>query len=90
MFVDEMKKKLLTKASTFRLREKFTSLWLAGRIVAYANISHEKYCPKFCFKSAHKYGIELPIIAQENCMFIELEPEAFENVSVVVVYPKEF
>jgi len=54
-------------------------------------LGHEKYYPRFGYKIAAVYGIQLPFdVPSENCMIIELIPGALKGVSGVVVYPKAF
>lgn len=54
-------------------------------------IGHEAYYPKFGYKQAHTFGITLPFEApKENCMAIELIPNALQDIKGVVRYPKEF
>lgn len=54
-------------------------------------LGHEKYYPKFGYKQADKYGIELPFeVPKENCMVIELVKEGLKGVNGIVEYPKEF
>ncbi len=52
---------------------------------------HEKYYPKFGYKQADKFGIELPFkVPKENCMVIELIENGLNGISGIVEYPKEF
>ncbi|MGA6119155.1 GNAT family N-acetyltransferase [Sphingobacterium anhuiense] len=54
-------------------------------------LGHEKYYPRFGYKLADEFGISLPFdVPKENCMAIELEPNALKNIRGEVVYPKEF
>lgn len=54
-------------------------------------LGHEKYYPKFGYKQADKFGIELPFeLPKENCMAIELVKNGLNGVSGMVEYPKEF
>ncbi|WP_282122665.1 GNAT family N-acetyltransferase [Algibacter mikhailovii] len=54
-------------------------------------LGHEKYYPKFGYKKANLFGIELPFeVPKENCMAIELTENGLKNVSGTVEYPKEF
>lgn len=54
-------------------------------------LGHEKYYPKFGYKQANKFGIELPFeVPKENCMAIELVENGLKDVSGMVEYPKEF
>ena len=54
-------------------------------------LGHEKYYPKFGYKQAHEFGVELPFeVPKENCMAIELIENGLKNVSGIVEYPKEF
>ena len=54
-------------------------------------LGHEKYYPKFGYKQADNFGIELPFdVPKENCMAIELTENGLDGVSGTVEYPKEF
>ncbi len=54
-------------------------------------LGHEKYYPKFGYKQADSFGIELPYdVPKENCMVIELTENGLNGVSGIVEYPKEF
>lgn len=54
-------------------------------------LGHEKYYPKFGYKQADKFGIELPFeVPKENCMVIELVKNGLNGVSGMVEYSKEF
>ncbi|WP_317167502.1 N-acetyltransferase [Sphingobacterium sp. SGR-19] len=54
-------------------------------------LGHEKYYPKFGYKQADYFGIELPFdVPKENCMAIELTKDGLAGVSGTVEYPKEF
>jgi|SRR5690606_6480692 len=54
-------------------------------------LGHEKYYPKFGYKRADMFGIELPFdVPKENCMAIELTENGLVGVSGTVEYPKEF
>lgn len=54
-------------------------------------LGHEKYYPKFGYKQADNFGIELPFdVPKENCMVIELTDNGLNGVSGTVEYPKEF
>ena len=54
-------------------------------------LGHEKYYPKFGYKQADNFGIELPFdVPKENCMAIELTENGLDGVSGIVDYPKEF
>ncbi|MEN5380115.1 GNAT family N-acetyltransferase [Sphingobacterium kitahiroshimense] len=54
-------------------------------------LGHEKYYPRFGYKLAEEFGISLPFdVPKENCMAIELQPNALKNIRSEVVYPKEF
>jgi predicted N-acetyltransferase YhbS len=54
-------------------------------------LGHEKYYPRFGYKQADKYGIELPFeVPKENCMVIELIENELNGVNGMVEYPKEF
>lgn len=54
-------------------------------------LGHENYYPKFGYKQADKFGIELPFeVPKENCMAIELIENGLNGVRGIVEYPKEF
>lgn len=54
-------------------------------------LGHEKYYPKFGYRPLHYFNISLPFEApKENCMAIELVPDALSNKIGSVIYPKEF
>lgn len=54
-------------------------------------LGHDKYYPRFGYRLAEEFGITLPFdVPKENCMAIELQPDALKNVHGDVVYPKEF
>jgi len=54
-------------------------------------LGHEKYYPRFGYKLAEEFGISLPFdVPKENCMAIELQPNALKNIRGEVAYPKEF
>lgn len=54
-------------------------------------LGHSGYYPRFGYKQADSFGIELPFdVPKENCMAIELIPDGLKNVNGVVEYPKEF
>lgn|SRR5690606_11040745 len=54
-------------------------------------LGHEDYYPRFGYKSAKAYGIELPFdVPDENCMAIELVEGALSKVNGVVEYPTAF
>ncbi len=54
-------------------------------------LGHEKYYPRFGYKQANRYGIELPFdVPKEHCMAIELVENGLNGVSGMVEYPKEF
>ena len=54
-------------------------------------LGHENYYPKFGYRPLHQFNISLPFDApKENCMAIELVPDALKNKEGSVVYPKEF
>lgn len=54
-------------------------------------LGHEHYYPKFGFESASKWRIKAPFdVPDEVFMAIELIPNALENISGTVQYPKEF
>ena len=54
-------------------------------------LGHEKYYPRFGYKKAASFGIELPFEApEENCMAIELVTNGLSNSAGMVHYPEEF
>ena len=54
-------------------------------------LGHEKYYPKFGYKRADTFGIELPFdVPKEHCMAIELIENGLGGVKGIVEYPKEF
>ena len=54
-------------------------------------LGHEKYYPKFGYQPLHHFNISLPFEApEENCMAIELVPDALKNKKGKVIYPREF
>lgn len=54
-------------------------------------LGHENYYPKFGYQPLHHFNISLPFEApKENCMAIELVPDALKNKEGKVLYPKEF
>ncbi len=54
-------------------------------------LGHEQYYPKFGYKRADKYGIEIPFDAPpENCLVIELIENGLKDISGKVEYAKEF
>lgn len=54
-------------------------------------LGHENYYPRFGYQLAKNYGIELPFdVPDENCMVLELFPDALKNTSGIVQYPQEF
>ncbi|HRP89916.1 MAG TPA: N-acetyltransferase [Edaphocola sp.] len=54
-------------------------------------LGHENYYPKFGYQPLHQFNISLPFDApKENCMALELVPEALKNKEGKVIYPKEF
>ena len=54
-------------------------------------LGHEHYYPKFGYRQAHLFDIELPFeVPQENCMAIELVENGLSGISGVVAYPEEF
>lgn len=54
-------------------------------------LGHEKYYPKFGYKQADKFGIELPFeVPKKNCMAIELIKDGLKGVSGIAEYPTEF
>lgn len=54
-------------------------------------LGHATYYPKFGYKKAKSFGIELPFdVPHEYCMAIELIENGLFKVSGTVKYPKEF
>lgn len=54
-------------------------------------LGHAHYYPRFGYKRADSFGIELPFEApKEHCFALELVEGALKNVSGTVIYPKEF
>jgi len=54
-------------------------------------LGHETYYPKFGYKQADSFGIQLPFdVPKENCMAIELYTDALQDVSGVVAYDSAF
>lgn len=54
-------------------------------------LGHKDYYPRFGYKKAISYGIQLPFeVPDENCMAIELVDEGLKDINGVVEYPKEF
>ncbi|MGB7529525.1 GNAT family N-acetyltransferase [Sphingobacterium cellulitidis] len=54
-------------------------------------LGHEDYYPRFGYRKARDFDIKLPFdVPDENCMVIELIPNALQGVSGIVQYPSEF
>ncbi|MEM6297880.1 MAG: N-acetyltransferase [Bacteroidota bacterium] len=54
-------------------------------------LGHADYYPRFGYKKASDYGIQLPFnVPKENCMVIELVENGLQGVSGIVEYPEEF
>ena len=54
-------------------------------------LGHENYYPKFGYKQADTFRIELPFdVPKANCMAIELTENGLKDISGMVEYPKEF
>ncbi|WP_421774152.1 GNAT family N-acetyltransferase [Gracilimonas sp.] len=54
-------------------------------------VGHAGYYPRFGYRPCADFGITLPFeIPSENCMAIELEPDALKDVHGLVRYPDEF
>ena len=54
-------------------------------------LGHPTYYPKFGYRKASDFDIQLPFdVPEENCMAIELVEYALKNVNGMVEYPKEF
>lgn len=82
----------------------FQSMGIGGKLIEFAHerarnlgyksvilLGHEKYYPRFGYQLADEFHISLPFdVPKENCMAIELQPNALKNIQGEVVYPKEF
>lgn len=54
-------------------------------------LGHADYYPKFGYKPAHQYQISFPFEAPaENCMILELFPNALKGIQGKVHYAPEF
>lgn len=54
-------------------------------------LGHDQYYPRFGYKQADTFGIELPFdVPKENVMVIELVENGLSGVNGVVEYPQEF
>lgn len=54
-------------------------------------LGHEEYYPRFGYKQAESFGIELPFnVPKENCMAIELVDNGLKGVTGMVEYAREF
>lgn len=54
-------------------------------------LGHAGYYPKFGYKLTKDFAIKLPFdVPDENCMAIELTPDALKNVKGMVEYPSAF
>ena len=54
-------------------------------------VGHEDYYPRFGYEQIKTYGIQLPFSTpDENCMVVQLVPEALKGISGMFEYPKEF
>lgn len=54
-------------------------------------LGHEQYYPKFGYQPLHDFGISLPFEAPpENCMALELVPDALKHKAGKVIYPAVF
>jgi predicted N-acetyltransferase YhbS len=54
-------------------------------------VGHPKYYPRFGFKPASTWNIQLPLeVPDEAFMAIELKPDSLKNCSGIVEYPKEY
>tara|TARA_R110001583_G_scaffold135989_3_gene287843 strand:+ start:21026 stop:21556 length:531 start_codon:yes stop_codon:yes gene_type:complete len=83
---------------------KFQNQGIGGRLIDYVHrkakalgyksiivLGHENYYPKFGYKRADLFDIQLPFEApKENCMAIELVKNGLEGITGIVEYPKEF
>ena len=60
----------------------------AGSIIL---LGHADYYPRFGYRPCQEYGIQLPFdVPAENCMLIELFPDALKGVRGMVEYPPAF
>lgn len=51
-------------------------------------LGHKDYYPKFGYRKASEYNITFPFdLPEENCMIIELQPNALKNIKGTVCYP---
>jgi predicted N-acetyltransferase YhbS len=54
-------------------------------------LGHDKYYPRFGFRSASKWGIKAPFdVPDESFMALELENGGLDGIAGTVVYSKEF
>lgn len=54
-------------------------------------VGHQNYYPRFGYRALHHFNLSLPFeVPKENCMAIELVPNALQNKGGRVVYPQEF
>ncbi|OJV53177.1 MAG: GNAT family N-acetyltransferase [Bacteroidetes bacterium 43-16] len=54
-------------------------------------LGHERYYPRFGYRPLYEFGISLPFEAPpENCMALELVPDALKNKAGKVIYPAAF
>lgn len=54
-------------------------------------LGHADYYPRFGYRKASEYGIQLPFeVPEELCMAIELRSGALDGVSGMVEYPQAF
>ena len=83
---------------------KFQLKGIGGMLINYAHnkaielgyrsiivLGHESYYPKFGYKRADVFNIQLPFEApKENCMAIELVDKGLVGIAGIVEYPIEF
>lgn len=54
-------------------------------------LGHSEYYPRFGFKAASLWNIKAPFeVPEDNFMVLKLEDRCLDNISGIVVYPKEF
>ncbi|MEX1268756.1 MAG: N-acetyltransferase [Balneolaceae bacterium] len=54
-------------------------------------LGHSDYYPKFGYRKASEFGIQLPFdVPEEFCMALELTEKGLEGVSGLVEFPEEF
>ncbi|WP_020526206.1 GNAT family N-acetyltransferase [Flexithrix dorotheae] len=82
----------------------FQNRGIGGKLISHAHeaakklgfqsvilLGHQDYYPRFGYKRADEFGIDLPFdVPKANCMSIELVENALGNVNGIVEYPQEF